>query len=282
MWLVMWALLAPPDPNTTYQSLDRRDKERIYLVYDIEIKARQKFDEAIEATATATRFDGGVIRLVVSELKRDGKFLEEKKLQAKGLSPKPKKKKNDATNPTPNRRRNTGGVGAGTRPGRNTSTQRKEYTGDGVTLEEGQEKVKFNSKTYKWFDFRRICTVALGDKLAAIPEKEPLMVDGIVTGLAKHWTVVDVLNADGQPGSSIVILKPPSTKTLRGLRKGDPVRLWGWLADEAQIKAAEDAYSEEDDEVTTNTEDEEEEEGGKGIHRETAPRRPSLLRHGFG
>jgi hypothetical protein len=259
MWLIMWALLAPPDPNTTYQSLDRIAKERVYLVYDREIKARQKFDEAIDATSTATRFDGGVVRLVVSELKRDGKFLEERKLEAKGLSPKPKKKKNDGTNPLPNRRRNTAG-GAGTRPGRNPSTQKKEYSGDGITLEEGIEKVKFNGKTYKWFDFQRICTVALADKLSAVPEKEPLMVDAVVTGLAKHWTVVNILNADAQPGASVVILKPPSTKTLRGLKKGDFVRLWGWLADDAQIKAAEDAYSEEDDAPTSTDEEEEEEE----------------------
>jgi hypothetical protein len=255
----MWALLTPPDPNATYQSLDRIAKERIFLVYDREIKARQKLDEAIDATSSATRFDGGVIRLVVSELKQDGKFLEERKLQAKGLAPKPKKKKNDATNPTSSRRRNTGG-GAGTRPGRNPSAQKKEYSGDGVTLVEGEEKVKFNGKDYKWFDFRRLCTVALGDKLSALPEKEPLLVDGIVTGIAKHWTVVDVLNADAQPGPSMVILKPPSTKTLRGLKKGDPVRLWGWLADEAQIKAAEDAYSDDDDETTSANEDDEEEE----------------------
>jgi hypothetical protein len=254
MWIVLWALLAPPDPNAVYQSLDRTAKERIYLVYDREIKARQKVDEAVDATSSATRYDGGVVRLVVSELKRDGKFLEEKKI---GPTPKPSKRRrnNPATGVTGTRANRQV-----TRPTRNPNAQRKEYTGDGITLEEGQEKVKFNSKTYKWFDFRKLCTVAVGEKLAGIPEKEPILIDGVVSAIAKHWTVVDVRNADGQTGPNVVILKPPSTKSVRGLHKGETVRLWGWLADATQIKAAEDAYSEEDESTTTNPNEEEEEE----------------------
>ncbi|MBY0588670.1 hypothetical protein K2X85_15970 [bacterium] len=264
MWLVLWAILAPPDPNATYQSLDRSAKERIYLVYDREVKARQRVDESVDATAGATRYDGGVVRLVVSELKRDGKFLEERKI---GPTPKPPKRRPNQTAPVNNRRANRGA----NRPQRNPNAQRKEYTGDGIEMDEGQEKIKFNSKTYKWYDFRRMCTVALGEKFASIPEKTPIFLDGVVTAIAKHWIVVDVRKIDGETGPSVVILKPPSTKSLKGLHKDDPVRLWGWLADESQIKAAEDAYSEEDEPTATSEEEEEEEDEKKSSTEKQRP-----------
>ena len=88
-----------------------------------------------------------------------------------------------------------------------------------------------------------------------------MVIDGVVKQSSKHWTLVERTSADGNEYSPVVLMHEPSTASVKGLRKGDRVRLWGWIADESQTKAAENATKEEDEGTSSaSTEDEEEEE----------------------
>ena len=262
MLILILAMLAQ-DPNATYQSLDRAAKERIFLVYDREARARQNIDAAVDATSKATSLPGGTVRLVVIEMKRDPKFVEQRKTAARGLLG--KKEDKDKKKPTTKRRTSSSSLGGGggkissgrTRP---ASTEKK-YTGDGITKVEGEERAKFAGKDQKIMDFHHSCSYVVPEDVETVNEKVAVAIDGQVRAPAKDWFVIDVIGADGTPVAPIVVLRIASTERMEGIHKGDRVRLWGFFADEAMIKAAEDAAKNEEEEI--NLEEDEEDKKKK-------------------
>ena len=247
MLILILAMLAQ-DPNTTYQNLDRAAKERVYLVYDREVRARQNVDESVEATSKATSYPGGTIRLVVFEMKRDPKFIEQRKTANRGLLG----KKEDSDKKKTSTRPRAGGLpsGGGGIPGAGRKPRpEKKYSGDGITKVEGVEKVKFGGKDQDILEFHRLCRFVLPNDLESVNEKVAVVVDGVVKSIAKDWLVIDAVDSNGNPATSIVVLRIPSTDRMDGIHKGDEVRLWGFFADQAQIKSAEDVLKDkkEDD-----------------------------------
>jgi len=276
MLILILALLAQ-DPNVTYQNLDRAAKERIYLVYDREVRARQNVDAAVDATSKATSLPGGAIRLVVIEMKRDPKFIEQRKTAARGLLG--KKEDKDKKKPTTRPRRNSSSLGGGGSSGRvstrNRTTTEKKYSGDGIAKEEGEEKAKFNGKDMKIAEFHHACRYVTPEDLEKVNDKVAVVVDGQIHSPAKDYFVIDVVGSDGALLPAIVVLRIASTERLEGIHKGDRVRLWGFFADESQIKAAEDAAKEDDEDEPAPGEEEDEDEKKKRKEREEKEARPN-------
>lgn len=275
MLILILALLAQ-DPNTTYQNLDRAAKERIYLVYDREVRARQNIDAAVDATSKATSLPGGAIRLVVIEMKRDPKFVEQRKTAARGLLGKKEDKDKKKISTKPRRNSSLGGGGSSGRVSTRTrTTPEKKYSGDGIAKEEGEEKVKFNGKEMKVSEFHQSCRYVLPEDLEKINDKIAVVVDGQIRTPAKDYFLIDVVGSDGNLLPAIVVLRIASTERLEGIHKGDRVRLWGFFADETQIKAAEDAAKDDDEDEPTPGEEEDEDEKKKRMDREEKEARPN-------
>lgn len=273
MFILILALLAQ-DPNTTYQNLDRAAKERIYLVYDREVRARQNIDAAVDATSKAISLPGGTVRLVVIEMKRDPKFVEQRKTAARGLLGK-KEDKDKKKTTTRTRRSSSSGGGSSRVSSRTRTTPEKKYSGDGIAKEEGEEKVKFNGKDMKISEFHQSCRYVLPEDLEKINDKVAVVVDGQIRTPAKDYFVIDVVGSDGNLLPAIVVLRIASTERLEGIHKGDRVRLWGFFADESQIKAAEDAAKEDDEDEPAPGEEEDEDEKRKRKEREEKDARPN-------
>lgn len=267
MLLILLALVSQSDPNSFYQSMSRPDKERVFLVYEQQIRRRSNVDQSIEATAQATRVPAGSVRLVVLEMRRDEELIKRRRDEAKGLTARAKKSSKDGTT-TPKRTSRSSSSSSSSRSSRSTTrssnrnvTAKKEYSGDGVSKKEGEEKVKWSGKEMTVDEFVRTCRYVRPEKVELGEEKIPIVVDGVVKQATKDWTLLDRTDADGRELMPLLVLHLPSCERFARLNRGDLARLWGWVADDAQIKAVQDSLAEEADE--SSSEDDEEEEDTK-------------------
>lgn len=261
MLLLIVALVAQ-DPNVIYQNLSRPQKERIFLVYERELRARQNEDGAVQATSKASGMPGGTVRLVADELKRDPKLLKERHDREKGLYGKNAKKDKDKP---PKPRRTSSGGSSSTRASRTPkATTTPKYSGDGITVIEGEEKVKFGSKEFLPFEFQQFCRYVQPEDVESVPEKDGVVIDVNVQTPAKDWLIAEVVDAEGNSYSPVLIFRIPSIDRIDTLHRGNSARLWGWFADQSQIDSAEKAAKDEDEDDDDDDEsDEETRPGGR-------------------
>jgi hypothetical protein len=212
-------------------------------------------------------------------MKRDAELAKEREEQESGLVGKHANKDKDKNNPKPSRRasRNTGGGAGSNRPQRSTIVAEKKYSGEGITKVEGVEQAKFDGKDVRISDFRLRCRYAPPDKLDLTDMKLPIIVDGRVLKDAKDWTVVGGGRDGDESAQPLVVMHIASTERVVNLHKDDSVRLYGWLADEAQTTAAEEALKDDDESDSASTEDEEEEEKSRRRDDEENARPPGLV-----
>lgn len=236
-WVLWAALLAQGDPNQVYRDLTKPQKERVYLVFERELRARQNLDGALEATSKATTRPVGTVRLIFLELRADGRFAEDRKTG--GI----KYEKKDDDKPTSRSGRRSG---SSSRSSKGANAKR-DYSGDGYTRKDGKEFIKLKADELKDYEFVERCQFVLPEEVARTTEEIPIIVDGKVRSSNKDWTVVELEGTDGSIPDPLVIGHLASTPRCENLKRGDRVRLWGWVATSNQMQQIEDiVYDDED------------------------------------
>jgi hypothetical protein len=242
MVVFLFVFLAQLDANDVYQGMSQAQKQRVFLVYQQELRARQDFDEAVKWTSKQTNdLPEGAIRLVVLELRRKAKIEEDEKARQRE-----KEKKNA---PQTGARRTTGAATrtprtSSNRPPRPNQSQaaspKKSQSGDGVHEVGSREEIEYKQERYTPFGFRSQCVLVLPQDFYRAKDGVPVAVDGRVKTTMKGATVVALTSTEtGEEKTPIVLVHSRSVKAVESLRKGDLVRAYGWTVRKEDFKPVE-------------------------------------------
>lgn len=241
MVVFLFALISQLDSNDVYQGMSQAQKQRVYLVYQQELRARQDGDKAVEWTSKQTNdLPEGAIRLVILEMRRASKIEEDEKARQRE-----KDKKNTPQTSTRRSTTSSSRTTTSTRVPRqpakqSTTPPKKSQSGEGVREVGSREEIEYKQERYTPFGFRSQCVLVLPEDVSRVKEGAPIAVDGRVKTTMKGATVVALTSTQtGEEKTPIVLVHSRSVKASESLRKGDLVRAYGWTVRKEDYKAVE-------------------------------------------